>query len=73
MRDENDVGIVTEAGDGVIADLKAGVTLTDERSFSITTQLTTSAVLKLTFVDISTHTDITHNTRAMGQIRSFLN
>ena len=44
--------LVTEARDGVIANLEASVTFTDERSFSVTTQLTTAAVFKLTFVDI---------------------
>jgi len=44
--------VLTEAGDVVVANLEAGVTSTDERPFRVVTQLTTSAIVKLTLVNV---------------------
>lgn len=50
----NHLHLNPEAGDGVVADLEAGVTLTDERSLGVVTQLTTSAVFELALVHVLT-------------------
>jgi len=62
--------IITEAGDGVVADQKALVTSAAKRTLSVLTQLAASAVFKLAFVDICSIKYYNYNIQWLPPVKS---